>query len=262
MTIKELTKTSMLTDPTTVASLLRMAFHDCQVDGCDASILLKDSPSSLTIEGWSEKNFGLRKFDLIHNIKSSLEELAAREAIYLSGAPFIEVLTRRRDSFSTSKERADHFLPTANISVNEFVKFFQRHINISLEEAVALIGAHTLGIGHCRNFQERLRPVVDLTLSPIFSLALQTIYSDPYLSDVAFALNGDSVFIFDSQYFIDIQNGRGLLKIDFEIARDPRTMPHVIRFGNDMQRFFNKFSSGFLTTAKSMKLISSLIPHH
>ncbi|KAL4626120.1 hypothetical protein ACB092_05G072800 [Castanea dentata] len=240
MTVKELTKTSMLTDPTTVASLLRTAFHDCQVDGCDASILLKDSPSSLTIEGWSEKNFGLRKFDLIHNIKSSLEEVRP----YTSGAPFIEVSTRRRDSFSASKERADHLLPTANISVNEFVKFFQRHINISLEEAVALIGAHTLGIGHCRNFQERLRPVVDPTLS------LQTIYSDPYLSDVAFALNDDSVFIFDSQYFIDIQNGRGLLKIDSEIARDPRTMPHVIRFGNDMQQFFNKFSSGFLTIAK------------
>ena len=32
MIVKELTKTSMLTDPTTAASLLRMAFHDCQVD--------------------------------------------------------------------------------------------------------------------------------------------------------------------------------------------------------------------------------------
>ena len=66
------------------------------MQGCDASILLKDSSSILTIEGSSEKNFGLRKFDLIHNIKSSLEEvcpytvscadiiqLAAREAIYL-----------------------------------------------------------------------------------------------------------------------------------------------------------------------------------
>ena len=45
------------------------------MQGCDASILLKDSSSSLTIEGSSEKNFGLRKFDLIHNIKSSLGEV-------------------------------------------------------------------------------------------------------------------------------------------------------------------------------------------
>ncbi|KAM3747630.1 hypothetical protein ACB098_05G049000 [Castanea mollissima] len=94
--------------------------------------------------------------------------------------------------------------------------------------------AHTLGIGHCRNFQERLRPVADPTLSPIFSLVC-SIWP-----------KCDTALIFDNQYFIDIQNGRGLLKIDSEIARDPRTMPHVIRFGNGMQWFFNKFSSGFL----------------
>ncbi|XP_050289805.1 peroxidase 29-like [Quercus robur] len=103
-------------------------------------------------------------------------------------------------------------------------------------------GAHTLGIGNYRNFQERLGTVVDPTLSTIFSLALQTICT----ANLIHRMYDDTALIFDNQYFIDIQNGRGLLKIDPKIARDPRTMPHVIRFGNDMQRFFNKFFSGFL----------------
>ncbi|KAG7997811.1 hypothetical protein I3843_01G227800 [Carya illinoinensis] len=267
MIVTEHVTSSMLTDPSSAAPLLRLAFHDCQVDGCDGSILLKESSNSMEIEAESQKNFGIRKLDLMNNIKSSLEEvcpqtvscadiiqLAARDAIHLAGGPFIEVLTGRRDSVSASKKRAENQLPASNISVNEFTKIFHEK-NINLQEGVALIGGHTLGIGHCRNFKERLRPVIDPTLSPTFSLLLQTVCSDPSLSDVAFAQNDATAFIFDNQYFIDIQNGRGLLKIDSEIATDPRTMPHVIAFGKDMQQFFHMFTSGFLKLSSYKVLV-------
>ncbi|XP_035548387.1 peroxidase 29-like isoform X2 [Juglans regia] len=276
MIVREHVTRSMLTDPSSAAPLLRLAFHDCQVDvlslslslgGCDGSILLKESSNSLEIEAQSQKNFGIRKLDIMNNIKSSLEEvcpqtvscadiiqLAARDAINLAGGPFIKVLTGRRDSISASKKRAENQLPASNISVNEFAKIFHEK-NINLQEGVALIGAHTLGIGHCRNFEERLRPVSDPTLSPTFSLQLQTVCSDPSLADVAFAQNDATAFIFDNHYFIDIQNGRGLLKIDSEIATDPRTMPHVIAFGKDMQQFFHMFTSGFLKLSSHKVLV-------
>lgn len=118
-----------------------------------------------------------------------------------------------------------------------------------------IAGAHTLGVGRCRNFEERLRPVSDPTLSPTFSLLLQTVCSDPSLSDVAFAQNDATAFIFDNHYFIDIQKGRGLLKIDSDIATDPRTMPYVIAFGNDMQHFFCMFTSGFLKLSSYKVLV-------
>lgn len=65
---------------------------------------------------------------------------------------------------------------------------------------------------------------------------------------------------FDNQYFIDIQNGRGLLKIDSDIARYPRTMPHVVTFGNGILTCssfsnFNKFSSGFLKLSSHKVLV-------
>lgn len=45
------------------------------LQGCDGSILLKESSNSLEIEAQSQKNFGIRKLDLMNNIKSSLEEV-------------------------------------------------------------------------------------------------------------------------------------------------------------------------------------------
>lgn len=58
---------------------------------------------------------------------------------FQSGGPYIEVLTGRRDAVSAKKERADNQLPTADISVNEFIEIFLQK-NISLEDGVALIG--------------------------------------------------------------------------------------------------------------------------
>ncbi|XP_059638649.1 peroxidase 29-like [Cornus florida] len=249
-------KRSMLNDPSTGAALVRLAFHDCQ--GCDGSVLLRDS-ESLTTETLSDMNFGIRKLEIIDEIKTSLEticpqtvscadiiQLAAREAILSTGGPYIEVLTGRRDSISTSKDRADKQLPAADISIDEFIEIF-RQKNISLEDAVALIGAHTLGIGHCRSFENRLwDPMEDPTLSPSFTAMLQVICSNPSLSDIAFATNDATTFAFDNSYFLDVLNGRGLLKIDSEISRDLRTLQYVVGFARNQQWFFNRFSAGFM----------------
>ncbi|KAK0597337.1 hypothetical protein LWI29_024221 [Acer saccharum] len=234
--------------------------------GCDGSILLGNS-NGLTTETISYKNFGIHKLEVINEIKSSLEtmcpetvscadiiQLAAREAVSLTGGPYMEVLTGRRDTVSTSTKRADYQLPTADISVDKFIKIFKKK-NISLEDGVALMGSHSLGISHCRNFEGRLWPLPDPTLSPPFARMLQLICIDPTLSDVAFAQNDATIFSFDNQYFIDILRGRGLLRIDSEIARDPRTQQYVYNFGQDTQKFFDRFSSGFLKSSEYKVLV-------
>ncbi|XP_031277676.1 peroxidase 29-like [Pistacia vera] len=260
--VKEKMRKSMLNDLSTAAAILRLAFHDCQVDVifCLCWIIM-------VLRICIFMNFGIRKLNVINEIKSSLEaicpetvscadiiQLAAREAVYLTGGPYIKVLTGRRDTVSASKERADKQLPAAYISVDAFIQIFRKK-NISLEDGVALMGSHTLGIGHCRNFRERLWPTSDPTLSPPFSVMLQTICINPALSDVSFAQNDATIFSFDNQYFIDIQTGRGLLKIDSEIASDPRTQPYVSAFGHNTQHFFNRFTSGFLKLSNYKVLV-------
>nr|XP_011468479.1 PREDICTED: peroxidase 29-like [Fragaria vesca subsp. vesca] len=217
MIVKELMKPIILTDPTTSAALLRLAFHDCQVDGCDASVLLREADGSSSMETESDKNFGIRKLETIDMIKTSLEQHCPQT---VSCADIIQLAAR------------------------EAIYLIFRQKNISLEQGVAR--AHTLGITHCRNINERLRPASDPTLSLTYSLPLQTICSNALLSDTTFSANDATPVTFDNHYFNDIENGRGLLKIDSEIARDPRTMPFVIQYGRDMKLFFDTFSSAFL----------------
>ncbi|KAK7345690.1 hypothetical protein VNO77_16300 [Canavalia gladiata] len=63
-----------LTDATAPAAFLRLMFHDCQVQGCDASILLDSNHLNHISEIISSRNFGIRKREMIDHIKSILEE--------------------------------------------------------------------------------------------------------------------------------------------------------------------------------------------
>jgi peroxidase len=83
---------SVQADPTLAAGLLRLHYHDCFVQGCDASILIAGASAEQTASGHS----GLRGFDVIENAKKQLERicpgvvscadivaLAARDAVAL-----------------------------------------------------------------------------------------------------------------------------------------------------------------------------------
>ncbi|CAL5420417.1 unnamed protein product [Camellia sinensis] len=56
-----------------MASLLRLHFHDCFVNGCDASILLDDTETIIGEKTAPPNNHSLRGYDLIDAIKSQVE---------------------------------------------------------------------------------------------------------------------------------------------------------------------------------------------
>ena len=62
---------ALMKDPTLAGSLLRLHFHDCFVQGCDASVLL-DSPTN-TAEKDAAPNLSLAGFDVIDEVKAALE---------------------------------------------------------------------------------------------------------------------------------------------------------------------------------------------
>ncbi|KAK1355018.1 Peroxidase [Heracleum sosnowskyi] len=99
------------------ASLLRLFFHDCFVNGCDGSILLDDT-SSFTGEKRAAPNFNsVRVFEvIIDTIKTAVEShcsgivscadilaIAARDSVTLLGGPNWRVLLRRRDAMTASQ---------------------------------------------------------------------------------------------------------------------------------------------------------------
>ncbi|CAN6237677.1 unnamed protein product [Urochloa humidicola] len=89
------------TDRRMGASLLRLFFHDCFVQGCDASILLDDVGSSFIGEKTAFPNANsVRGYDVIDQIKASVERvcpgivscadivaLAARDGTVQLGGP-------------------------------------------------------------------------------------------------------------------------------------------------------------------------------
>ncbi|XP_058076715.1 peroxidase 29 [Magnolia sinica] len=259
MIVKQGLGSVFLLDPTIPAALLRLLFHDCQVQGCDASILLDDT--NITSEMASAKNFGIRGRESIGIIKSMVEKecpqtvscsdilvLAARDAVASSGGPQIRVPLGRRDAITSSYHLADASLPLSTTGVDEMLRIFTAK-GMSVEESVAILGAHTIGITHCINVIDSLdRPKShNRRTESHFQSFLK--FSCPKAIPAAksfFVGNDLTNFAFDNQYYRDTISGRGNLRIDSDMTTDPRTAPIVACFAVDQAYFFQSFTSAFL----------------
>ncbi|PSR85077.1 Peroxidase [Actinidia chinensis var. chinensis] len=254
-----------LTDPSTPAALLRLMFHDCQVQGCDASILIDQNDPTMPSEMASPKNFGIRKREKISLIKSMVEAvcpqqvscadiliLAAREAVAISGGPRVTVPLGRRDSSSPpSYKLADSMLPPANLGVDGMLQIFA-HKGMNMEESVAILGAHTLGITHCHSLPSHHLSNTQVPMDP--ALALMLSLGCPlgsHTPNTSFVLNDPTTLIFDNLYFANAISGRGILRVDSELPLDPRTGPFVEHFAGDQNGFFTAFSSAFVKLSSS-----------
>ena len=66
--------------------------------------------------------------------------LAAREAVAISGGPFIQIPLGRKDSLTSSSQQADAHLPSPSIDdVDRFLQIFMGK-GMDLKESVAIIG--------------------------------------------------------------------------------------------------------------------------
>ncbi|KZV36633.1 peroxidase 29 [Dorcoceras hygrometricum] len=262
-------QSASLTDPTTPSAILRLMFHDCQVQGCDASILLDSVGDTIQqSELHSSKNFGIRKTELIGVIKSALEAvcplqvscadiivLAAREAVAISGGPRIDVPLGRKDSSTPSTSKlADSSLPSADIGVDGMLQIFAQK-GMTVEESVAILGGHTIGVTHCSSLHARLydsHEGKEDALKPTFKNALKIICPPTSLvSNISIVQNDLTSLVFDSHYFSSTNNGQGLLRVDAEMPLDSRTRPFVRKFAADQGAFFRAFSSAFVKLAAS-----------
>ncbi|RZB58651.1 peroxidase 9-like [Glycine soja] len=247
------------------ASLLRLHFHDCFVQGCDASILLEDSARIV-----SEKNSGpnknsVRGFEVIDKIKSKLEEacpqtvscadilaLAARGSTVLSGGPNWELPLGRRDSKTASLSDSNKNIPPPNATIENLVTFFKRH-GLDEVDLVALSGAHTIGVARCVTFKQRLynqkgnnQPDENLEKSFYFDLKTMCPKSggDNFISPLDFG----SPRMFDNTYFKLILRGKGLLNSDevLLMGNVKETQELVKKYAQDESLFFEQFAMSMI----------------
>ncbi|TVU33220.1 hypothetical protein EJB05_25010, partial [Eragrostis curvula] len=122
------------------ASLLRLFFHDCFVQGCDGSILLNGSGSILCPGVVS---------------CADIVALAARDGTFLLGGPIWAVPLGRRDSTTASQSQANTDLPAPTSSLSQLITAFSNK-GLSARDLTALSGAHTIGFSQCQNFRDHI----------------------------------------------------------------------------------------------------------
>uniref|UniRef100_A0AAN9M1E3 Peroxidase n=1 Tax=Phaseolus coccineus TaxID=3886 RepID=A0AAN9M1E3_PHACN len=246
------------------ASLLRLHFHDCIVNGCDASVLLDDTPYFTGEKNALPNHNSLRGFEVIDDIKEHVERLcpstvscadilalAAREAIRMVGGPSWPVALGRRDAITTSKEAAEEQLPSPIEPLeNITAKFYSK--GLELRDVVALSGGHTIGFAQCFTFKGRLfdfqgsgRPDPVLDSSLLTTLQSMCPNEDTSNSNLA-PLDATSTSMFDNEYYRNLIYNTGLLQSDQALARDRRTAAMVYYYSNNRFAFYNDFSESMV----------------
>ncbi|KAK3130600.1 hypothetical protein QOZ80_6BG0495560 [Eleusine coracana subsp. coracana] len=206
------------------ASLLRLFFHDCFVQGCDASILL---------DAGGEKSAGpnansVRGFEVIDTIKANVEAacpgvvscadilaLAARDGTNLLGGPTWQVPLGRRDSTTASASLANANLPPATASLGTLVSLFARQ-GLNARDMTALSGAHTIGQAQCSTFRDRIYG--DANIDAAFAAQRQQTCPRSGGGDANLApIDAQTPEGFDAAFFQNLLARRGLFHSDQEL---------------------------------------------
>jgi len=240
--VRRVIQDARVTDPRIPASLIRLHFHDCFVNGCDGSLLLDDDlPAIQSEKSVPANNNSARGFPVVDDIKGALEHacpgivscadilaLAAEISVELAGGPRWRVLLGRRDGTTTNIESAKN-LPNFFDPLNTLQEKF-RNVNLDDTDLVALQGAHTFGKVQCQFTRQNCTN-----------------------GQAAGALeNLDQVTpkIFDNKYYGNLLQGRAQLPSDQVMLSDPAaaatTAPIVHRFAGDQRDFFRNFAASMI----------------
>ncbi|KAG6594022.1 Peroxidase 40 [Cucurbita argyrosperma subsp. argyrosperma] len=255
-------KTAIAEDPRMAASLLRLHFHDCFVNGCDASVLLDDNDNFVGEKTAAPNANSLRGFEVIDAIKSEIESvcpqtvscadilaIAARDSVVLSGGPVWKVEFGRGDSLSASKTAAQNNIPAPNSTVATLVSKFQ-NLGLSLRDMVALSGAHTLGLARCVSFSSRLQNNGNSPnegANQEFIESLKQLCSESGNTSTLAHLDLVTPVMFDNQYYINLLTGEGLLQSDqVLVTSDHQTREIVETYAVDPIAFFEDFKQSMV----------------
>ncbi|KAH9619863.1 hypothetical protein KSS87_019863 [Heliosperma pusillum] len=261
-TVREVMKRAMMREIRSAASVMRLQFHDCFVDGCDASLLLDTTPT-MRGEKRSLSNINsLRRYHVIDEIKKALEDIcpmtvscadiiimASRDAVAMTGGPNWEVKLGRLDSLTASEADSDAIMPSPRFNATALIDLFAK-FNLTVKDMVALSGSHSIGKGRCFSVMHRLynqsddgKP--DPAIKPTFRQELYKLC--PLHVDQNLTVNLDATpIVFDNQYFKDLVAGRGFLNSDQTLHTNTKTRGWVVKFSEDQASFFKAFVKGMI----------------
>ncbi|KAL0431896.1 UNVERIFIED_CONTAM: Peroxidase 17 [Sesamum radiatum] len=260
--VRDVLRRAMARETRSAASVMRLQFHDCLVNGCDGSLLLDDTATMVGEKTALSNVDSLRSYEVIDEAKEAVERacpgvvscadvviMAARDAVLLSGGPNWEVKLGRKDSLTASQEASNDIMPSPRANATYLTNLFSK-FNLTIKDLVALSGSHSIGKARCFSIVFRLynqsgsgRP--DPTIEPRFREKLNKLCPLGGDEEVTGDLDATPER-FDNQYYKDLVNGRGFLNSDQTLFTSPETREYVKMFSKNQSEFFKAFVEGMV----------------
>ncbi|RCV14502.1 hypothetical protein SETIT_2G431400v2 [Setaria italica] len=215
------------------ASLLRLHFHDCFVQGCDASVLLAGNERTVA------PNLSLRGYEVIDKIKAQVEAIckqtvscadilavAARDSVVALGGPSWTVLLGRRDSTTAADMNTVlNSLPPPSCSLAQLI----RECTHDRSGALPNYRAHTYTYN-------------DANIDPTFARSLRA--NCPMANntggDVTAPLDTTTPARFDNAYYRNLLSRKGLLHSSFSTDNTVRS------FASNPSAFSSAFAAAMV----------------
>eukprot|EP00258_Populus_trichocarpa_P006858 XP_002311022.2 lignin-forming anionic peroxidase [Populus trichocarpa] len=254
--IRTAIRSAIASDRRMAASLIRLHFHDCFVQGCDASILL-DETLSIQSEKTALGNLNsARGYNVIDKAKTEVEKIcpgvvscadiiavAARDASAYVGGPSYAVKLGRRDSTTASRTLANAELPAFFESLESLISRFQKK-GLTARDMVALSGSHTLGQAQCFTFRERIynHSNIDAGFASTRRRRCPRVGSNSTLAPLDLVTPNS----FDNNYFKNLMQNKGLLQSDQVLFNGGSTDSIVSEYSRNPARFKSDFGSAMI----------------
>ncbi|KFK28390.1 hypothetical protein AALP_AA8G508800 [Arabis alpina] len=253
--VKDKVKQTFVTIPAT----LRLFFHDCFVNGCDASVLIQSTPNNKAEKDHPD-NVSLAGdgFDVVVKAKKALVAkgcskvscadiltLATRDVVVEAGGPKYTVELGRFDGLVSTAASVNGNLPGPNDNVNKLNALFAKN-KLTQEDMIALSAAHTVGFAHCSKVANRIRNFnsthfVDPTLNKDYAKQLQAACPKNVDPRIAINIDPETPRKFDNIYFKNLQQGKGTFTSDQVLFTDGRSRPTVNAWAKDNAAFNTAF---------------------
>uniref|UniRef100_A0A5B6YXP0 Peroxidase n=1 Tax=Davidia involucrata TaxID=16924 RepID=A0A5B6YXP0_DAVIN len=256
-TIRTAIRTAVSRERRMAASLIRLHFHDCFVQGCDGSILLEDGPSIVSERNALQNRGSARGYEVIDAAKSEVEKIcpsvvscadilavAARDASVAVGGPSWTVKLGRRDSTTASLPLAESDLPLFTDSLDRLISRFASK-GLSARDMVALSGSHTIGQAQCFTFRNRIYNNGSDIDAGFASTRRRRCPTDGQNGNLA-PLDLVTPNSFDNNYFKNLIQKKGLLESDQVLFSGGSTDSVVSEYSKNPSTFKSDFASAMV----------------
>ncbi|VAH43328.1 unnamed protein product [Triticum turgidum subsp. durum] len=228
------------------AGLIRLFFHDCFVQGCDASVLLNNVSGKPEPEMLGIPNLSLRGFEVIEAAKKKIEEkcpgvVSCADIVAFAGRDASKLLSGYKINFNMPAGRYDGLVSQKNETLPNLPPPFANLTTLTLmfakkglsqTDMVALSGAHSIGLSHCSSFRDRLQPPANdnSTTSMNATYASKLTQDCPAGSDPTVPQDYKTPDVLDSQYYRNVIDRKVLFTSDATLMTSPKTKDLVEKY--------------------------------